>query len=412
MMTNKSASLRFLLRMSLFALALFSVTALLSRCGENDNKNSATSGDFTYSYGGSFERGDGAALTAAAVNFTLSWSEDGDKITGLYHDDYFAQLSVQVTGVVRDGMRIMTIIFNEEKDGISKLSITTAAATGELGASLSISNLVALSVSGNQIFEKSGIVMSKNSSGGAAGGSAVFFSAVAGEYDFYAKNTNGVGNLTNWTHGSKYKLTVAADGTVTFATDGSALTYKFGGNADDVYEKYDHEEYAVLNPEPGLKILVQRHFDPATFGITWEAKDGAFWMFRADEPGALPGAFTEVGLDYIVGTHKYKITFISGENATDYAIGDAVEVTIAADGTVTGTFGEFKYDKNDSTANASTVNGKAEGNLTIYRPDSKTFPRWSLQLRFVEEKFAQATAVYEVQLGNSGRKAYNAVVGK
>lgn len=417
MMTNKSTSLRFLVRMSVFALALFSVGALLSRCGGDDSKKSGASGEFTYSYGGSYERGSGAALTATTVNFTLSWREDGGKITGLYRDDYFAELAVQVTGVVQNGMRIMTIVFAEEKDGIAKLSITTAAVEGDLGSSLSISNLLALGSASNTVFEKNGLVMSKNTGGSGPGGSAggnsgVFFSEVAGEYDFYAKNTNAVGNKTTWTHGNKYKIVITADGKVTIPTDGEPKVYQFGTSAEDVYEKYDHEEYVIMHPEDGVKSLVQRHFEPKGMHISWEIKDGAFWSFKETEAGPVPNIYTDSGLDYVVGTHTYKITFVSGENATDYKTGDPVEVTLADDGKITGTFGEYTFVKGDSSAAESTVNGKSQGNMTIYKPNSKTFPRWSLQLRFEDKKFAQVSAIYEESLSNAGRKAYHAVVGK
>lgn len=403
-----------------FAISCVSTFLLLNRCGSSDSDTEST--EYQISYAGSFDAppSSGMGLLDQSVNFTLSWNEADGKLSGVYQDDHFATSPAPMDGSVTDGVRTFTIVLPVPIDGVSLFVVTADKGAGEVNETLNISSLVAQGPGASVIFERNGIVITAlktgtggggGGGGGASGDAGAFFAAVAKEYEFNAKNTNGKGNGETWTHGKKYKVTIDADGTVTIATDGEPKSGKFGSNPADKYDKYDHEEFAGIQLDDKTRIMVQNQFDPKNFFVNYEITDGAFWSFSEADAGELPSVLSNVGAGAAIGTFKGKISNTGGDAATDFKKGDAIEITVDGDGNVKGTFGEFKYVENETYILSGTVTdakGKRDTlSVTWFSPNKTTYPQWSMKLDFENGKFKASLKEYlKQQQGNTGRKYY------
>jgi hypothetical protein len=74
--------------------------------------------NFQYELKGSFKRGEGEK----PVNYTLRWTEESEKISGVYSDDHFTKRS-EVRGVGDEVGRTFIVPFSQSKDGVSSLTI-------------------------------------------------------------------------------------------------------------------------------------------------------------------------------------------------------------------------------------------------------------------------------------------------
>ncbi len=396
------------LSVALFIVSSLSTFLLLSRCGSGDDDGGSV--DYAYSYAGTFDSPDdaGANLLANTVHFTLSWDEANNEISGEYRDDHFAESVGSVSGSVSaDGIRTFNVTLPSAVNGVIAFIITTDKVTGTLSDTINLSKLAAQGPGGVIVFEQAGVTITALKVTPASpqpvpeGDAGVFFSAIAKDYDYFAKNTTGQGDGTPWTHGKKYTISVGKDGKITLPTNGDPLLLTFGSNAADKYEKYDHEDYATLQVADKTQVLAQRVTSTGKVFFTHQIHGGQFWAFQEDDPGALPGKWDTLGVGFVGGAFKHKVTATTPANEAENKLGTAVEIVIGADGNVTGTFGEFKYVENETYLQQGKQGDVEFADVKYYRPDMKTFPRSILDMHFENKKWVKGSVTYSVQENNS-----------
>lgn len=415
-----SKTLRASLGFLVFLISSTSTFLLLSRCGSGDGP-AGEGEDYTYSYSGSYDApaASGTNLLDTTVSFTLSWNQNGDQIQGEYKDDHFATTAAPVTGTVSAGVRTMEITLGNAVDGVVSFVVTTSKAEGQLSETFDIASLLARSPGGATVFKKDGVKVTAIKTSAPStqtstttqtgpvpeGAAGAFFAEIAKDYDYFAKNTNAVDDGSTWTHGEKVKISVGKDGVVTI-TGKNIVLLKYGSNAKDSYEKYDHEDYATFIVDDKTRFLAQRQAASGEIFFNYQTQGGAFWHFQATDPGNIPSKWGTLGLEYVTGTYKHKVTYATPQGESTHPLGSPVEITIDAKAKVTGTFGEFAYvDENETPVIQSSTNGVQGATVYYYRPDQKTYPRSVLEMKYESEKWVSARCYYQ-EVANQDAKSW------
>lgn len=321
--------------------------------------------DFEKIYTGSYSV---SGLSAAAVNFTLSWNESNGLATGMYQDNFFAPNGQRLSGTASDELKTFRVPFSAPVQGVQTLVFTLASSEKGL-----IAMVQGLGPSGATVFAASNVPL--ESAGGGTGGNAKpedeegFFAQIAGSHEWVASRTGA--NDDTWTAGKTYKAVITRGGRVTLSTDAGTVEFTYG-EPDDKFAATENEAHVIAVRET-CAFLLQHQFasnekflscsmgDPAT---------GASWMFRSPVTSTrTKGALAALGAGDAVGEFTATFTKLEGEGTIYHQQGSDVTFRISAEGDLQWQFSQFPYADDTFQLSIAAIDGVQEHHLYWYYPN-------------------------------------------
>jgi hypothetical protein len=219
-----------------------------------------------------------------------------------------------------------------------------------------------------------------------AGPVAKFFETAAGEYALKAVDSNATGDGT-WVNGSEYKVTVTKSGEISWPSAKEPVAVAYDEAKGDTFEAFSHEEYVTIERD-GFRVLLQTVPSKSdTIFLTWTKLPVTIptvaWRFDDKGPTGSEGPLGAEGLGKAVGTFTGKVKYLNpAQGGTAAAVGDAVSVTIAINGSVTAsTFGTFAY-KEGETSFVQTSSDSGISKTIKWKKPSSSAPTETLEMEF------------------------------